>query len=95
MNHLIEIIGIASFSWLFAEGSGIVQWMKWRIQQYKWKKELPLKAAKRLKPFDCPLCLSFWLGLIYFGLTLHTWQCIFYASICSVLAVIISKLTKI
>jgi hypothetical protein len=50
---------------------------------------------RKLKPFSCALCLSWWLSIIYFFITLQSYQCIFYAAICSVLATLISKFTRI
>ena len=50
---------------------------------------------KRLKPFDCPLCLAWWLGLIYFlivlGWNIHAPA---YAIMCSIAAVMMDKIVR-
>lgn len=47
MSNLL--IGV--FAWWFAEGIGITQWIKTKLE------------LRRLKPLDCPLCLGWWCGL--------------------------------
>lgn len=81
MNSLI----IALVAWWIAEGSNLVQTAK---HLAKWE--------RRLKPFDCPLCLAFWMGL-FFDLRLSTMDAGFgffpvQAIICSSLAMLISKI---
>ena len=47
MSNLL--IGV--FAWWFAEGTGLMQQLSYKL------------GRKRIKPFDCGLCLGFWLGL--------------------------------
>lgn len=75
MNNLI----IALIAWWFAEGSGLMQEAMFLT---KWK--------GRCKPFDCPMCLAFWMGCIYNYN--EGWMLVVYGIICSSLAIFISKI---
>lgn len=104
MNIILEILGIACFAWLFAEI--VAPWIKYFLtkkveMQEKKYGETEFKTVwrrpsgyneKRLKPFDCPLCLAFWLGIIIFEIQSPGWHPVLYAAICSVLATFISKI---
>lgn len=80
MESILIIIGSASAGWLVAEGTGWVQTIKWYLQ------------ITRLKPFDCPLCLSFWIAFIYSFVTHPSVMTnLFTAAMSSVLAIYISK----
>jgi len=89
MKTILEIIGIACFAWLFAEGSGLVQRIRHELIFNHF-----IKPKAQLKPFSCPLCLGFWSGLAYFAINQEP-LFIFYAAICSVIATLISKFTRI
>lgn len=79
------MVGIAAFSVLFAELNGFMADLKVRLNR------------KRLKPFDCPMCLAWWIGLLtwYFthgqGSWLYTPHSVLFGSVCSVLAIFISR----
>lgn len=82
MNNLI----IALVAWWFAEGSNLVQSAKHLIG---WE--------GRLKPFDCPMCLAFWVGAWYgFGHIIFNLDYfpsgIVHGIICSAIAIFISKI---
>lgn len=79
MNIILAVIGISCFAVLFAEASGIMQWIKFKT------------VLVRIKPIDCPLCLSWWIGLIYFGYHLQSIEAVFYAATCSILSITISN----
>lgn len=69
---------IALLAWFIAEGCGLMQIFVWFIKKNGY-------PYNRLKPFDCPLCLAFWIGLFY---TLNPMS----AVICSCMAILISKI---
>ncbi|WP_343668709.1 hypothetical protein [Chitinophaga sp.] len=79
MNNLLLIVGSACLSLAFIE-TGI----PFRVKK--------LFKVKRLKPFDCPLCLAWWLGIsssIFFEK--NTLEVIYIGAAASVTAVIINK----
>lgn len=79
MNSPFLISGSACLALVFIE-SGIPFWIKQRLNR------------KRLKPFDCAFCLSFWLGIvssIYFEK--NTVEVIYIGAMASILAVLINK----
>lgn len=82
---MIEIISISLVAWWFTVGLGWIQYIKWRL------------GRKRLKPFDCPKCLAFWMGAWYgFGHLIFEQNSfisgIITGILCSVIAIIIEKL---
>lgn len=80
---MIEVLFISAFSCLFAEFSGIMLWVKWKLN------------LKRFKPFDCAMCLSWWLGIVYFGIsTQNAILTVGCAALCSVLSIYITKYAK-
>jgi hypothetical protein len=80
MNILLAIIGISCFATLFAEFSGIGNYLKFRFDIGK--------------PFNCGMCLSFWIALIYFTFNLCGIESIVYAATSSVLSIYIIKYAK-
>lgn len=91
-NTILSIIGIACFAVLFSEASGLVDAIKWRLFRSE-------ASAQRLKPLDCPMCLSFWIGLCYalFSLPVgmaYGFYSLLFASICSIISILISKAIK-
>jgi hypothetical protein len=82
---IFHIILIAVTAVWFSEHSGIVFQIKKRVY-YKHKDFF----ARRLKPIDCPLCLAWWGGLIYFGST-YGLNALVYAACASALAIWVSK----
>lgn len=91
MNITLEIIGIACFAVLFAEESGVLNWLKYNII---FKNDTTAYISKRIKPFDCPLCLAWWMGIIY-GLINHYGPVsVLIGAICSILATTISKFLR-
>lgn len=83
MSELI----IALCCWFIAEGSGVVQFIRWLVFD-----------NKRIRPFDCALCLSFWVGT-FFNIRLITLTPYFefnpiHGLICGALAVFISKINN-
>lgn len=65
ITNIFLIVCCACAGWMVSEGTGLVQYAKWR-----------LKISGRLKPFDCALCMSFWIALTVFiirdGVTLYS-----------------------
>lgn len=68
MHPLIEVLLTASAGALFANLSGVMKQFKWwlMIRGYWYELKYPGKMTRRLKPFDCEMCMGFWLGLINF-----------------------------
>lgn len=66
---MIQILYIACLGALFSNFIGWVQLFKQYLLRKNintWVNPLGYKQAKRLKPFDCEICLSFWIGICYF-----------------------------
>lgn len=93
---------IALFSAWFAEISELPQFlMKWLMYRYKIFKrvqmgEIVTERPYRIKPFDCELCLSWWIALIT---SLAVYHFSFFYSIlisgsCSLIAMVIVKLYR-
>lgn len=71
MHPIIESFLIACAASLFANLSGVIKQLKWwlMIRGY-WYKVAEFnpggRTTRSLKPFDCELCMGFWLGIVYF-----------------------------
>lgn len=94
-----NIIVYSILAWWLSEGLGLIQTIKWWLKIKRiWYKEVIVMnvrtvTERRLKPFDCPLCMGWWIG---FFITLYqTWD-MNYSVIIGVLsstgAILISKL---
>jgi hypothetical protein len=93
MNIILTIIGIACFAVLFAEASGIMFFIKKYVGGILFLFNLrDTLFIGRMKPLDCPMCLSWWIGMIWFGVMLQTVETLLYAAICSIVAIAISKI---
>lgn len=92
MNSII--IGI--IAWWIAEGCGIIQYIKWWLchKEYYYKVDVfNLKKERRLKPFDCPLCMGWWIGLIAtYNQTGNVIHSITIGILSSAVAILVSKL---
>jgi hypothetical protein len=53
MILVLIILGLSCLSIIIGEVSGIAKWIKVKT------------GLKRLKPFDCPFCLSFWFAVTF------------------------------
>ena len=94
-----NIIVYSILAWWLSEGLGLVQTIKWWLKIKRiWYKEVivaNIKTAteKRLKPFDCPLCMGWWIGLLS---SYYQTGDLYYSMIIGVLssfgAILISKL---
>jgi len=82
MQNLLLIISCACMAVLIAETSGLVQWVKYRLN------------FNRLKPFDCPMCLAWWIALILFMFQKQFLTAPLFAAMSSIVAVFISKTLK-
>lgn len=69
----IDIICLAIITTYIVDISGIIDSIKWAIGRWLNIKEV------RLKPFDCSLCMTWWVGLIY---TLIVGECNIYTILC-------------
>lgn len=101
------VLGCAAFAVLFAELSGIPQYVAWWLaHRYKFfRKYRGLVAAilgdsgrdwnpRRLKPFDCAMCLAFWITLTWFSVHDPQPENLLHAAVASVTAYFITKLIK-
>jgi hypothetical protein len=79
MITTLQIISISCFAVLASETSGFVQWIKFK------------RNLNRMKPLDCPLCLAWWVGIIFFVLQKQFLEAPFFAATASMLAVFISR----
>lgn len=81
---ILVLIGIASFAVFFAEVSGIMQKAKYLIK------------VNRLKPFDCPQCLSTWMAIAYCFITsTNIQESIFITGSAPIAALLILRLIKL
>lgn len=62
------MINISLACLMFSEWSGVIQWIKWYSL---WD--------GRLKPFDCAMCMSFWVSLVLFLTLNYSYWSILYA----------------
>lgn len=87
---------IAAFSFWFAELARIPQMIMEKLWRLGWvyKTYFGNELPRRLKPFDCTLCLSFWGGLAYSLATGPCWYSFMLAGCCSFLAVSIALFTN-
>ena len=93
MNTPYELILlIASACYWFAEMTRIPQTIGWAFRKPVKPPFVP--KPRRLNPFDCPLCLSWWVSLIVFWQMYPVWYAVLYAALCSGCAVLIDKLIK-
>ena len=72
MSQKEIIIYSVSIATMFATISGIPQWVSWwlakkgiwyRIPPNAQTFSNPMKLPRRIKPFDCAECLSFWVAI--------------------------------
>lgn len=94
MNNLLPILMISSFAVLFAERSGIMQNIRWRLKvSGLWFKEIAgRRMERRLKPFDCSMCLAFWMALFIPHHSII--ESVGYGAIAAMVAVMIEKATR-
>lgn len=93
MNHLV----VSIVAWWIAEGSGLSQYLRWWLKVKKiWYKmdHFNMVIERRIKPFDCPLCLAFWISTIYFWNDYSIVELIASGIVCSTLAIFIDKIYR-
>lgn len=80
MEVVIQIVGVACLSAIFTTLSGFIPWAEWY-----WTIKIP-------KPFNCELCMGWWLGLVYcYYIYRHILLSIIFAGITSVVSYFIVK----
>jgi hypothetical protein len=77
---MVSFILIAAFSFWFAELSTVPQQI------------VIFFEIKRIRPFDCTKCLSFWVALFYGLLYYEVHLVILYAGLTSLFAIIFSRI---
>jgi hypothetical protein len=82
MQNLLLIISCACLAILIAETSGLVQWIKFKLN------------FNRLKPLDCPMCLAWWIALILFVFQRQFLIAPLFAATSSIIAIFISKMLR-
>ena len=75
----VQILIMAMVAVWFAELSMVPQWVARRM------------GRKRIKPFDCALCIGWWTGLLWFCLNGEAVLAIPFAASTSVTAVLVAK----
>jgi hypothetical protein len=68
IQMLIHFIEIICFSVFFAELSNVPQTLMWWLCKKNIVYKVDIynsKQPRRCKPFDCAMCLSFWIGFVY------------------------------
>lgn len=93
---MVSILAIGIIAWWISEGCGIIQVVKWWLcyrKVYYKVDAFNVHQQRRLKPFDCPLCMGWWIGLFttYYQ-TSDIMQSITYGILASACAILISKL---
>lgn len=81
---LLLLISLASL--FIAEWSGVVQYLKYLIYLATGR-----DFNKRLKPFDCGMCLTFWNTLAIFVYLHYEWYSLLYAFANAGVSVLICK----
>jgi len=82
MNNII----ISIVAWYIAEGCGLMQ------KLIHWLVMKGYRKTNRLKPFDCPMCLAFWIGLVFNTIEYSSpLDGLINAILCSSCAILISK----
>ncbi len=82
MQNLLSIISCACMAVLVAEASGLIQWIKFRLNY------------TRMKPLDCPMCLAWWIALILFLFQKQFLVAPLFAATSSIMAIFISKMLR-
>lgn len=91
---LINVLILTTIVCFIVDVSGIVDSVKRRI--WKWLFKDREYNEFQLKPFDCSLCLSFWVGLIYIiCLGQFNIPMIGYVCLMSLLSGVITKMMKL
>lgn len=96
-NLFLVILSSAMFGITFAELSGIPQTIKKLILPWRHEKTINgSKLVRRLKPFDCHLCLSFWtcFAWSYSQLELPFIECVVMGCYAAVVSTGIMKLIR-
>jgi hypothetical protein len=87
--YLLVIPLAASF---IAEWSGVIQSFKFWLFYRKYTKKTPYRDIYSLKPFSCPMCLSFWLASVSLTWTYSDLSSLFYPFASAGAAVVINKI---
>lgn len=86
METVIEIVGVACFATIFTTFSGFIPWAQWY-----WTIKIP-------SPFNCELCMGWWLGIAYATYQtpdiIHVPEIIIFAAIAAVISMFIVKLAN-
>lgn len=76
---MLEVLVISAIISFIVDISGVIDSIKYAIWRWAFDGEREYKDFN-LKPFDCSLCMTFWVGLIYiiitgFSIWLLLWVC--------------------
>jgi hypothetical protein len=85
MNHVLNQLYIIATVCLLICRTPIIRKVKWWLYGHK-TGTYTAWFNRRIKPFDCPLCLTFWVSIIINGYLLSIPQAIGIASINALLA---------
>lgn len=89
---MLNILLIAIIAVFIVDLSGVVDYAKRAL----WKrlyKGLPYKEDWTIKPFNCSLCITWWMGLLYILFTgMFTWKYIAFVALISFLTPVIKDI---
>lgn len=92
---MLVLFGLSCFSWLVSEKSGIALFIN-KLLNRRDSRFSGIPVYKRLKPFDCAMCMGWWSGIAYEwysnGISV---QCIITGAIISVLSIMIDKIMRL
>lgn len=97
-----ELILISVFATWFTEMSFVTHYIKWRLCENRWwytkvypKGKKPVFVERRIKPFDCDKCLSFWMAVAYtLYIGYNPFEVLLYSAFTSALSITLTKLYK-
>lgn len=95
MDSILLYLLIVPLAALFiAEYSGVIQKLKYWLFYRRYTKETSYHEIYSLKPFSCPMCLSFWLAALTLFITYSSPIDLLFPFAAAGAAVIIQKLTN-
>jgi len=94
-NALFAVLGSSCLAWLLVNVLRLHVPVKRAIWGSGFDKDtgLPVHHLKRLKPLDCDLCLSWWIGLLSGAyLQKNLLEAIYIGAVSAVLSIVINKI---
>lgn len=96
IQMLIHFIEIVCFSVFFAEMSNVPQQLMYLLCKYNVFYKIDIynsKQPRRCKPFDCAMCLSLWIGIVYSIVNYNgLFHLLSFCAMCSIGAVVVIRI---